>query len=216
MSTFRVRWCGHSYFIVESGGLKLAIDPHDGGSLGIKTCYVDADIVLVTHNHYDHNAVEVSSSRDSIIIRWADGLKVIGDLRVKGFKFYHDKAQGRLRGETIAYVISLEDIRILHLGDIGHQLLDEDVAKLKPVDILLIPVGGVYTIDHSEAWTLIQTLKPKIAIPMHYWIPGAITPLNPIDKFLNLAKTQTIKQESRELTIWTDRLPEKTTIIIPS
>ncbi|MFZ8793763.1 MAG: MBL fold metallo-hydrolase [Acidilobaceae archaeon] len=210
-----MRWCGHSYFIVESGGLKLAIDPHDGGSLGIETCYVEADIVLVTHDHYDHNAVEVASGRDTVALRWIEGLRIVKGVSIRGFKFYHDKSQGRLRGETIAYMVVLEDLRLLHLGDIGHTLTQEDVLKLAPVDVLFIPVGGVYTIDHHEAWTIIQAIKPKIVIPMHYWIPGALTPLNPIDRFLNIVKTPRVRAESREITIWKDRLPEKTTVIVP-
>jgi len=202
--------------VLESRGLKIAIDPHDGGSLGIETCYVDTEVVLVTHDHYDHNAVEVASGRDSIILKWIEDSRTLGDLSVKGFKYYHDKSRGKLRGETIAYMLILEDMRILHLGDIGHTMTEEEILKLKPVDVLFIPVGGVYTIDHQEAWTIIQALKPKIVIPMHYWIPGALTPLNPIDRFLNIVKTQKMRIESREITIWKDKLPEKTTIIIPS
>ncbi len=183
--------------------------------MGIETCYVDADIVLVTHDHYDHNAVEVASGRDSTVLRWVEGFKSIGDISLRGFKFYHDKSRGMLRGETIAYSILVENLRILHLGDIGHTLTEEDVSKLAPIDILLIPVGGVYTIDHYEAWTIIQALKPKIVIPMHYWIPGALTPLNPIERFLNIVKTPRMRAESKDIIIQEDRLPEKTTIIIP-
>jgi L-ascorbate metabolism protein UlaG (beta-lactamase superfamily) len=182
--------------------------------LGIETCHVDADVVLVTHNHYDHNAIEVSSGKDSAIVKWIEGSRTVGDLKIRGFKFYHDKAQGRLRGETIAYMISIEDLRLLHLGDIGHRPSEEYVAELKPVDVLFIPVGGVYTIDHIEAWAIIQDLKPKIAIPMHYWVPGALTPLNPLNKFLNIVKAEGVRHESRELTIWKDKLPETTTIIV--
>lgn len=210
----RIKWCYHSYFIVESSGLRIALDPHDGGSLGLSTCYTDADIVLITHDHYDHNAVEVASGKDSIIVRWREGLQSLRGVSVEGLKFYHDKAGGRLRGETIAYKILLEDLTIAHLGDIGHMPSEKDKTKLAQVDILMIPVGGVYTIGHLEAWSLVSELKPKIVIPMHYWIPGALTPLNPLDRFLNVIKTQRIRLETRELVISKDRLPQKTTVAI--
>lgn len=210
----RIKWCGHSYFVIESGDLKIAIDPHDGGSLGLETCYVDSDLVLVTHNHYDHNAVEVAASRDSIVVRWREGRLELGNIRIEGFKFYHDKAQGKLRGETIAYKVTVEDLNILHLGDIGHMISDIDVRKLTPVDILLVPVGGVYTIDHQEAWIITQLLKPKLVIPMHYWIPGSLTPLNPVDRFLNIIKIPRVRVEVREVIVKKNELPEKTSVIV--
>jgi len=210
----RIRWCGHSYFLLEGGGVRIAIDPHDGGSLGIQTCYADADIVLVTHDHYDHNAVEVASGAGSIVVKWREGRYKLRGVDVEGMKFYHDKARGALRGETIAYKVSLEGLTVVHLGDIGHIPSEDDIAKLSNTDILMIPVGGVYTIDHLEAWTIISTIKPRIAIPMHYWIPGALTPLNPIDRFLNIVKTQRVRLETRELELSKETLPQKTTIVV--
>ncbi|MEM0492261.1 MAG: MBL fold metallo-hydrolase [Acidilobaceae archaeon] len=209
-----IRWCGHSYFILETSGIKIALDPHDGGSLGIDTCREESDLVLVTHNHYDHNAIEIASGADSIVTKWRDGVMNVKGLNIKGIRLYHDKARGALRGETIAYMIKVEDMIITHLGDLGHTLEEREVEELSQTDIILIPIGGVYTINYQEAWDIIKTIKPKIAIPMHYWIPGSIAPLDPIDKFLNIIKTQKIRLEDNKLEVHKETLPQKTTIII--
>lgn len=210
----KLKWCKHSYFIVETGGLKIAIDPHDGGSIGLESCRVEADLVLVTHNHYDHNAIEIASGAKTIVVKWRPGSFKIGEVEVKGFKYYHDNVEGRLRGETIAYKLEAEKLKILHLGDIGHHLTNRDVEELGEIDILMIPVGGVYTINYKEAWTIIQQVSPKIAIPMHYWTPKALTPLDPLDKLLNIVETPKIKIEKDTLEVDANNIPEKTTLLV--
>ncbi len=210
----RLKWCRHSYFIVETRGLKIAIDPHDGGSIGLESCRVEADLVLVTHNHYDHNAIEMAAGPKSIIVKWRPGSFKVGEVNVKGFKYYHDNLGGRLRGETIAYKLEAEKLKILHLGDLGHTLNNKDLEELGEIDILMIPVGGVYTINYKEAWTIIGQVNPKIAIPMHYWTPKALTPLDPLDKLLNIVEAQKMKIEKDTLEVNADNIPEKTTLLI--
>ncbi|GAB6148544.1 MBL fold metallo-hydrolase [Stetteria hydrogenophila] len=210
----RITWCGHSYFIIEHSGGSIAIDPHDGGSVGVETCRYEADVVLVSHNHFDHNAVEVAAGPKSRVVKWRTG-EVSRNPRITGFKFYHDKASGRLRGSVVAYLVEVDGVRILHLSDIGHVPPDEALKPLGEIDVLLVPVGGVYTIDANEAWEVIQKLKPRIAIPMHYWVEGVILPLDPLERFLNVIKAPRERLDSSWLEVTRQSLPEKTHVIIP-
>lgn len=122
------------------------------------------------------------------ILRMAVGEQEVLGIRVKGVKAYHDTVGGRRRGEVVMYRVEVEGIAVAHLGDLGHVLGDEHVRALRPVDVLLIPVGGVYTIGPREAWENIKLLEPHIVIPMHYWVEGLNLPLKRVDEFLQLAE----------------------------
>ena len=212
MDAVKIEWYGHSYFRVEAGGTSIVIDPHDGGSLNLPTYRVRADAVLVTHNHYDHNAVSIVEARK--VYTWKRGSFRVGSIIVEGLPSYHDKSQGRLRGENTIYVIRANQIEIAHLGDLGHLPSDELARKLDGVDILMIPVGGVYTIDAYEAWEIVKTLGPKLVIPMHFWMPNMTVPLDPLERFLNIAKTRRLRLETNILEVALEDLPERTTVVV--
>ncbi|MEM4789295.1 MAG: MBL fold metallo-hydrolase [Ignisphaera sp.] len=183
-----VRWHGHACFeIVSSKGKVIVIDPHDGRSLGLKPPRVSADIVLITHEHFDHNAYASIAKPNARVLSMNVGEVVIDDVKVVGVETYHDKERGRRRGRNIAYKVVVDEVNIAHLGDLGHVVDPGIGSKIKPVDVLLIPVGGVFTIDAKEAWNVVEMLNPMIVIPMHYWIQGLELPLKPVDDFLNLA-----------------------------
>jgi len=209
-----LEWCGHAYFILKSGDKTLAIDPHDGGSINISTCRIRADYILVTHNHFDHNAVEVASGPGTKVIKWKTGKHALPPYQVEGRKLYHDKSKGRLRGEITAYKIMVEDLTIIHLGDLGHTLQGEDLEWVKEADILMIPVGGTYTINSREAWEIIKKANPKITIPMHYWIKGLTLPIDPLDRLLNIIKIPRIRIETNKTEITKQTLPQKPSILI--
>ncbi len=208
-----IRWCFHSYVVLRYGGKTLAIDPHDGGSLGLPTCRLEADYILVTHDHFDHNAVEVASGPNTRILKAFLGETGLGPFKVTGIKVYHDKAKGALRGWVSSYIIEAGGYRIAHLGDVGHLLSRSEYPMLEGLDLLFIPVGGVYTINAAEAWAVIEELKPRIAVPIHYWLRGSHLPLDPLDRFLSIARTGRKPLEENRIVI-RDRseLPEKTTI----
>ena len=211
--SIRVTWLGHSYFLLEGAGLRIVVDPHDGGSLNLPEFRVEADYLLVTHNHYDHNAVEMVDSSDTI--KWKRGVFRLGDkVTVKGIPSYHDKAQGELRGLNTIYVLDFGGLTIAHFGDLGHLPDSNLLSLIERVDVALIPVGGVYTIDATEAWELIQLLKPSIIIPMHYWTPYSNLPLDPLDRFLNTAKARRLRVEARTIEVRRDELPDKPTIVV--
>ena len=180
-------WHGHSCFeLRDSEGNSIVIDPHDGGSIGLKPPKASADAVLITHEHFDHNAFNVVSKKDTLVYSMKEGeFKVLGH-NVRGFRFFHDKSKGRRRGYVIAYLIDIEGVHFLHLGDIGHIPSNTDI--LGDIDVMMVPVGGTFTIDAREAKELMDLIRPKATIPMHYWIRGVNLPLAPLDTFLKLVK----------------------------
>ncbi len=180
-----ITWLGHSCFKIQDKEVTIVTDPYDS-SVGFKLPRLSADIVTVSHNHYDHNntaAVRGTSEKGPFIIS-SPGEYEIKGVFVYGIPSWHDKNEGRERGENIICRIEIDGISVAHLGDLGHTLDEEQITKLEGVDILLIPVGGVYTVGAREAVEIINQIEPRIVIPMHYKIPGLKLDIDPVDKFL--------------------------------
>lgn len=180
-----ISWLGHSCFKIEAKtngeSITVVIDPYED-SVGLKLPRVKADIVLVTHEHFDHNAVE-SLKGEPTVIRGA-GEYEVKKVVVYGVPTYHDSSNGSERGTNTCYRIDAEDLSVVHLGDLGHPLTNDQLELLEDVDILLIPVGGTYTIDAKQAGQIVSQIEPRIVIPMHYAVPGLKFELDPVEKFL--------------------------------
>jgi len=210
----RIEWHGHSFIVVESAeGVRVAIDPHDGASLNLPVHRVEADYVLITHDHFDHNAVEVISGYRGVA-KWKTGAFNAAGVRVEGLPSFHDKSGGELRGPNTIYVLEVDNIRVAHLGDLGHPLTSELAEKLAGVDVLALPVGGIYTIDAYEAREVVEKVGAKLVIPMHYWVPGSTLPLDPLDRFLSIAKARRLRVDSTAIEFTASELPERTTIVV--
>lgn len=180
-----ITWLGHSCFKIQDKEVTIVTDPYDP-SIGFKLPRLSADIVTVSHNHYDHNntaAVRGVAEKGPFIISTPGEYEIKG-VFVYGIPFWHDKSEGKERGQNIVYRIEVDGISVAHLGDLGHTLTEEQAAKLDGVDILLIPVGGKYTIGASEAVEIVSELEPRVIIPMHYKIPGLKIDIDSVDKFL--------------------------------
>lgn len=202
-----IAWKGHASFLLQTDGKKILTDPFDA-KLGYPLVKEPADIVMVSHDHWDHNATEAVPGKPSII-RGA-GSQRINNIAIAGLKTYHDKSAGKQRGENTVFKITAEDINVVHLGDIG--AIPPDLIKnLGSVDILLVPVGGVYTIDAEEAVELVQQIKPSIVIPMHYQTPHLSFQLDPVEKFTRHFEKVIYKQQ---LNISKETLPSEMQIII--
>ena len=201
----QIRWHGHSCFEITND-VTLVTDPHDGKSIGISPPDVTGDIILVSHDHYDHNSIESVVKEKSIVVK-DETAKTVSGVQIKGIRSFHDEHEGRKRGSNLIYLFNMEDIAFCHLGDLGH-LLDEDaVQQIGDVDILFIPVGGNFTIDAEKAWNVINGIKPKIAIPMHYKFGGLSLPIAEIDPFL--AKNNfDVLHVGNEIDIEREDLPE--------
>jgi len=205
----QIIWHGQSFFqILVSKGkesiVKIAVDPYDE-QIGLKPPVLEADILLITHNHYDHNNVKTIKGAPFLIS--GPGEYEIKDVFIQGIPSFHDNTQGNEKGENTIYTLEAEGIKICHLGDLGQkELTDEQLEKIGEVDILLIPVGGVYTISAKEATKVISQIEPKILIPMHYQIPKLKIKLDALDKFLNMMGVKT-PEVSKKLSLSQRNLP---------
>jgi len=182
-----VSWHGHACISLRRGdGFTIVVDPHDGSSIGLRPPSVKADLVLITHNHFDHNAAHTVSKEKgkTRILKEFRGEAVIDNVKVIGLRTYHDKHQGRRRGENTVYIVEVDGKKIAHLGDLGEIPGQDVLSKLSNVDLLAIPVGGTFTIEPSEAWSIIEAVKPVNIMPIHYWITGVTLPLKPLEEFL--------------------------------
>ncbi len=162
----KIKWLGHASFLITSdAGIRIITDPYAPNErLSYDEIKESADIVTVSHEHGDHNNVAAVRGNPKA---------VKGTAEVKGIKFsgtatHHDDAGGKQRGNNIIFCFEVDGIRVCHLGDLGHPLSDKQAAELGKIDILLIPVGGNYTIDAKVATKVCSKLAPKVVIPMHY------------------------------------------------
>lgn len=177
-----IKWLGHASFLLESSGMKLLTDPFNA-KIGYQICDEKVDIVTVSHEHWDHNAVDTLSGNPRVIRR--TGSFAVNGINILGIGSYHDTKQGKQRGSNIMYKISSENLDVLHLGDLGHVLTDRQLKEIRNVDIVLIPVGGTYTLDAEAAWEVVEQLQPSIIIPMHFLTPDVILKeLAPVEAFL--------------------------------
>ncbi len=176
-----IRWHGHSCFEIDTGA-RIVIDPHDGRSIGLRPPRASADLVLITHDHFDHNAVRVVNGSFKVIKE--PGEYAFSGIKIKGIKAYHDTENGRRRGEITMFKVISEGISLLHVGDLGHVLLPDQISEIGHVDVLMTPVGGTYTVGPKEAYENVKLLKPSVIIPMHYKVPGLSLNLGPVDDFL--------------------------------
>ncbi|MDP3731295.1 MAG: MBL fold metallo-hydrolase [bacterium] len=177
-----ISWFGQSCFRLEGKDASLLIDPFSK-EIGLRPPKIKDQIVLITHEHYDHNNLD-EAEKDTMVIRNPGEYEVKG-IFVQGISSFHDKVQGTERGPNTIYVIKWEDMTICHLGDLGQEKLeDHQVDLIGVVDILIVPVGGKYTLNYKEAVGVIGQIEPKIIIPMHYKVPGLNIDIEPADKFV--------------------------------
>lgn len=179
----KIKWFGHSCFLITSeSGVRILMDPFNE-KVGYEVPAVEADIVTTSHDHYDHNYVEAVRG-DFKHIRTPGSHSEHG-IKIIGISTYHDKEKGAKRGTNIVFKYTVDGLNICHLGDLGHILTKEQIEDLGGVDILLLPIGGTYTIDHYEAVELMDLINPRLVIPMHYKTPDSNIDIDPLDKFLN-------------------------------
>lgn len=212
----KVKWLGHAAFLIASDdGKRIVTDPYEPGCFGGGIQYGEiketADIVTVSHDHADHNWV--SGLQGNPDVAKGSGEKDIQGLTFKGIPTYHDDTEGSQRGENTIFVFEVDGVKVCHLGDLGHSLSDEQVSEIGPVDLLIIPVGGFYTIDVSGASKVVEQLNPKIVIPMHYKTESCGFPIAEVNSFLK-DKERVKKLETPEVEVTTDELPSEREIVV--
>lgn len=211
----KIKWFGQSAFLLETtDGRKLVTDPYDSGSydgaVGYEEIQIAADVATVSHVHPDHDGVDNLPHKPATVIRDTDPREVAG-FNVYGIHTYHDESQGSERGENIIFVIEAEGLRICHLGDLGHSLSEEDLKKLGDVDILMIPVGGHFTIDAAQATRIAHQINPRVIIPMHYKTKVLGFPIAGVEDFLE-GKQNVKRLDSSVIELSKDTLPSQTEI----
>jgi L-ascorbate metabolism protein UlaG (beta-lactamase superfamily) len=213
----KISWAGQSCFQISVSNSRdheanVVIDPFDEET-GLKVPNFSADILLVTHDHHDHNNIKGIKGEPFVIS--GPGEYEVKGVFIKGIPSFHDDLGGKEKGKNTIYTIETEGLRFCHLGDLGQkQLTDEQLEKIDTVDVLMIPVGGTYTISSTEAQKVISQIEPKMVIPMHYEIPKLKEKLDGVDKFLKAMGKPSIVPVDK-LTVKTSTLPkEGTTEII--
>ena len=212
-----ITWYGQSCFKVKGKKGSIVFDPYDADFTGLSQLKLEGDVVCVTHDHGDHNNVKAVSGdiegKDPLVIT-GPGEYEISQMDIVGIASYHDSKQGAERGKNTIYSAKVDDINIVHLGDLGQaKLSEEQVEQLSSCDVLFIPVGGVYTISAKEAPDVISQIEPKIVIPMHYKIDRLKFDLAPVDKFLS-AMGKAKKEPQNKLSLSKDKLPEEIEIVV--
>jgi L-ascorbate metabolism protein UlaG (beta-lactamase superfamily) len=217
----KIKWLAHSCFLLTgSDGTTVLTDPYEpggfGGAMRHGAYTGPADIVTISHDHADH-AHTADLSGSPTIVRGLElareGSKHVGSVGLRAIAAFHDNRRGADRGRNAVVAILIDGINVAHLGDLGHPLTAEEAAPLGELDVVLTPVGGNFTIDAKTAWQVVQTLKPKIAIPMHVKTPKLDFPIAPADEFL-AGKPNVERIGGSEIEITRESLPAETKIVL--
>ena len=175
-----VTWLGHGCFRLRGRSAAVVTDPFPP-SIGLKLPRLDADLVTISHEHENHSYAQVM--RDAYEIRGSGEYEVAG-VSVIGVPTFHDAQKGAKHGRNTVYLIEIDDVRVCHLGDLGHALDDAEAEAISAPDVLLVPVGGHTSINAAQAAEIVRQLEPRYVVPMHYAIPGLKLELDPLDRFL--------------------------------
>lgn len=203
----RLVWHMHSCFEINDQAT-VVMDPHDGRSIGVKPPSLKADVVTISHDHFDHNAVRVIKG-DYVVVKDVAPKNVRG-LAIRGITGFHDDVNGEKRGKMNIFHLTLDGVRFCHLGDLGHMLSGPQIEELGEVDVLFVPVGGVFTIDGAQAQDLVKQIGPKVAIPMHFRVGGLSMSIQNADGFLKDLPEEKIVRVGNEVEFEAEDLPEET------
>jgi len=206
-----IAYLGHASFKIKGKQKTVVIDPYSD-KVGKFPRDVEGDILLVSHDHFDHNAVEKVKGSPFLIN--GPGEYEVGGVSVVGVPCYHDEESGAKRGTNTMFVVEIDGLRIAHLGDLGHKLSDESLDDIGPIDVVMVPVGGVYTVDAKVAKEVVGQLDPWVVIPMHYKQAGCdVGEIAGVEEFLKeMSKSEVVPIPKLVLTA--DRLPEELQVVV--
>lgn len=207
-----ISWLGHSCFRIKGSHVAVITDPYPpdlGYSLGKPT----ANVVTVSHQHPGHSYVQGIGGEPRVIK--GPGEYEIGDALIVGISTFHDRNEGKEKGKNTVYLIEVDGVTICHLGDLGHMLTTAQITELDNVDVLLLPVGGVSTINASVAAEIVRQLEPKAVVPMHFKTEALNRPLEPVDKFLREMAVKEVASQPK-LSLTKNSLPLNTQVFLLS
>jgi L-ascorbate metabolism protein UlaG (beta-lactamase superfamily) len=212
----RMIWHGHACFELQGKDVTIITDPFKG--VGIPEPKANADIVLCSHSHRDHNNVNPVLAKGGQVLEGFVGSREINGVSIRGVAAFHDEASGSKRGRNTIYTFDLDRVQFCHLGDLGHDLSSEQVNEIGRVDVLFVPTGGYFTIGPETASKVCEKLKPEIVVPMHYRMLGlsaTFDSLKTLDDFLQ-GKKNVDKIRGPAVDIEESKLPEETEIMVLS
>ena len=211
----KVKYYGHAAFLITSDqGKRIITDPYKPGAFGAMHYGAipdEADVVVVSHDHDDHNNSAGLPGNPEVV--GTPGKRSVQGIEFNGIATFHDSSSGGERGKNIIFTFTVDGITICHLGDLGHVLSQEEVEAIGAVDLLMIPVGGFYTIDSKQASEVAGQLNPPIIIPMHFKTKKCEFPITPVEEFTE-GKARVKVMDSSEVTLGKGSLPEETEIIV--
>ena len=205
-----ISWLGHSCFRLKGRNVTVITDPYSPG-LGYTLGKPTANIVTVSHQHEGHSFVQGIGGEPKLVTR--PGEYEINGVLIIGIATFHDAEKGLQRGKNTIYLMEIDDIAVCHLGDLGHVLTTDQVEALDNVDVLLLPVGGVSTINASKAAEVVRQLEPKAVIPMHYKTQAISREMEPVEKFLKEIGVKEVNSQSR-LSFTKSSLPSSTQVFL--
>ncbi len=204
----KINYIGHSCFLLKNGSTSLVTDPF--GDVGLPFPRLECDVVTVSHGHYDHCNVRALVGEPAVFSR-AGKFSVAGT-EISAVESFHDDAGGTKRGNNLIFSFFMDGVRVCHLGDLGQKMDEGILQKIGKPDVLLIPVGGNYTIDGDEAAKYVKAISPAVVIPMHYHVKGLKVDIGDETRFLRAMGGTFVRQ--REIELDKDHLPKETKIIV--
>ena len=208
----KIRYLGHSCFgFTESTGTTIVTDPY--GDVGFSMPNTRAEAVTVSHSHFDHNNVKAVDGNPVIFDR--EGQYEIGGVEITAIKSYHDDENGKNRGENLIFKFRMDGVEVCHLGDLGEECSSSLIEALLPIHVLLIPVGGNYTINAQQAKEYVDRIMPSYVIPMHYKTKGLDIDVEKPDEFIDLFDGEDVEElETSEIELFRDDITEEQTKLI--
>ncbi|MGD9576728.1 MAG: MBL fold metallo-hydrolase [Syntrophorhabdus sp.] len=212
----KIKWYGHAAFkVTTDSGVCVIIDPYQSGAFGGALSYGKitdaADIVLTSHDHDDHNYRGDIKGEYKHINK--EGAYEENGVTIKAFPCFHDPSEGKERGKNLIFVIEADGLRLAHMGDLGHILTNDIAEKLGSIDVILLPVGGFYTIDADEAGKVMREINPKVTIPMHFKTPKCDFPIAGVEAFTSEKKSVKMVN-AYEIEVTKESLPKEPEIVV--
>jgi len=204
----KIKYLGHSAFVLTTNeGTRIVLDPYQAGAydgaVGYPPITETAEIVLLSHDHPDHGYAKAVKGKPQVIS--SAGSRSVKEVKVTGLSTFHDESRGSQRGKNIVFTVEADGLRVTHLGDLGHMLSEKEVEQIGQPDVLLVPVGGFFTIDASTATKTAERLSARIVIPMHYKTECCGFPIAPVDGFLK--GKENVKRLGQEVEVTKQSLP---------
>ena len=224
-ATVNLTWLGHPSFLLKTGtGLTVLLDPAPPVVGYPVAPMVGVDVVTVSHEHSDHNFIALASGSPQVLRGlagndWAKVDQTVKGVRIRTVNSYHDDTQGSARGKNAIFVYEMDGLKIAHLGDLGIKLTDDQIKQIGALDVVIIPVGGYYTIDGKVAAEVVAQLNPKIVVPMHYKTPVLMADLGKVlsdaEGFISALGTSVqVERTAQTVTISSNNLPAKRTVYV--